>query len=112
MRGIVAVVVATTAFLWAPAAPAEPHVEFHKAMAGVKTNGQLVAGPDGNIWVALDNAVGRVRRDGTVDIYKNAEFDKLGNPEGGITTADDAVWLSQFPSGVQSILKITPGDPP
>src|SRR6476659_5106612 len=112
MRGIVAVVAATTALLWAPAALAEPHVEFHKPMAGVKTNGQLTVGPDNNIWVALDNAVGRVTPDGTVTIFKQADFDKLGNPEGAITTADGAVWLSQPPNGVQSILKITPGDPP
>jgi streptogramin lyase len=112
MRGIVAVVAATTALLWAPVALAEPHVEFHKPMAGVKTNGQLTVGPDNNIWVALDNAVGRVTPDGTVTIFKQADFDKLGNPEGGITTADGAVWLSQPPNGVQSILKVTPGDPP
>jgi streptogramin lyase len=112
MRGIVAVVVLTTALLWAPAALAEPHVEFHKTMAGVNTNGQLIAGPDGNIWVALTNSVGRVTPDGTVTVFTSTDFDKLGNPEGGITAADGAVWLSQPPSGVQSILKITPGNPP
>ena len=112
MRDIVAVVAATTALLWAPAALAEPHVEFAQPMAGVMTNGQLVAGPDGNIWVALDGAVGRVTPDGTVDVFKKADFDKLGDPAGGITAADGAVWLSQPPNGVQSIVKITPGNPP
>ena len=50
--------------------------------------------------------------DGTVNEFKSADFDKLGNPEGGIAAADGAIWVSQPQDGVQSILKITPGDPP
>jgi streptogramin lyase len=91
---------------------AEPHVEFAKPMAGVMNNGQLTPGPDGNIWVALTNAVARVTPDGTVTEYTLVDFDKLGSPEGGIAAADGAIWVSQPPNGVQSILKIAPGDPP
>src|SRR5689334_7789292 len=111
MRGIGAVLLAA-ALLAAPAALADPHFEFAKPMAGVMTNGQLVAGADGNIWVALDHAVGRVTPDGTVTVFTSTDFDKLGAPEGGIAAADGAIWVSQPPNGVQSILKITPGDPP
>jgi hypothetical protein len=64
MRGIAAAVL-SVALLSAPAALAEPHVELHKPMAGVTANSQLVAGPDGNIWVALTDAVARVTPDGT-----------------------------------------------
>jgi len=112
MRGIVAVVVTTTALLCAPAALAEPHVEFAKPMKGVTANSQLVAGPDGNIWVAVTDAVARVTPDGTVREFTSADFDKLGHPEGGITAAAGAIWVSQPPVGFQSILKITPGDTP
>src|SRR3954470_879678 len=112
MRGIVAGVVLTTALLWAPAALADPHVEFHKPMEGIQTNGQLTAGPDGNIWVALNGSVGRVTPDGTVEIFKNTDFTDLGFPAGGIAAADGAIWVSQPPASKDPIVKITPGDPP
>jgi streptogramin lyase len=110
MRGIRIAVLASIV-LAAPAFAA-PQVNGVFDMPGVQTNGQLTAGPDGNIWVALQNAVARVTPDGAVKEFTQTDFDKLGSPEGGITAADGAVWVSQPPNGVQSILKITPGDPP
>jgi streptogramin lyase len=112
MRGTVAALL-LAALLSAPAALAAPHVEFAKPMAGVTTNDQLVAGPDGNIWVALADAVARVTPDGTVTEFKSADLgNKLGSPEGGIAAGGGAIWVSQPPVGFQSILKITPGNPP
>jgi streptogramin lyase len=110
MRGIRIAVLASIV-LAAPAFAA-PQVNGVFDMPGVQTNGQLTAGPDGNIWVALQNAVARVTPDGAVKEFTQTDFDKLGSPQGGITAADGAVWVSQPPNGVQSILKITPGDPP
>jgi streptogramin lyase len=112
MRGIVAVVAGTTALMGASSALAEPHVELHSKMEGVTANSKLVAGPDGNIWAAVTNAVARVTPDGTVLELTATDSDKIGAPEGGIAAADGAIWVSQPPVGVQSILKITPGDPP
>jgi virginiamycin B lyase len=106
------VVTAVLALAPASSALAAPQVDGVFDMPGVQTNGQLVAGPDGNIWVALTDAVARVTPGGTVREFTSTDFDKLGSPAGGIAAADGAIWVSQPPNGVQSILKITPGDLP
>jgi virginiamycin B lyase len=110
MRRLLAVLAVTG--LYGTPALAEPQVNGVFDMPGVQTNGQLTAGPDGNIWVVLQKAVARVTPDGTVKEFTKDDFDKLGAPEGAITAAAGAIWVAQPPDGVQSILKITPGDPP
>jgi streptogramin lyase len=112
MRAMRMLLLVVAIALQAAPALAEPHVEFTKPMPGVQTNGQLTPGPDGNIWVVLHDAIARVTPDGTVTTYTSTHFTDLGSPEGGIAAADGAIWVSQPPQTVKSILKITPGDPP
>jgi virginiamycin B lyase len=99
-----------------PAAIAQgaPAVDGVFDMPGVTTNGQLTVGPDGNVWVALEAAVARVKPDGTVTLFNSAALNNtLGSPQGGITSAGGFIWVSQTPGAGQStIVKIQPGDPP
>ena len=44
-------------------AAAAPKVDGVFPLAGVTTNGQLTVGPDGNVWVALEQAVGAFGHD-------------------------------------------------
>jgi streptogramin lyase len=101
-----------TALAAAPAAAA-PAVDGVFDMPGVTTNGQLTVGPDGNVWVALEAAVARVKPDGTVTLFNSAALNNtLGSPQGGITSAGGFIWVSQTPGGGQStIVKIPPADP-
>src|SRR5919204_2917978 len=74
-----------------------PHFDHAFDLPGVQTNGQLTVGPDGNIWVALSGAVGRVKPDGSVTEYTSAELSALGSPTGGITSAGGFIWVAQTP---------------
>jgi streptogramin lyase len=116
MRTIRTLLVATAILAVASAGPAlaAPQVNGVFDMPGVQTNGQLTAGPDGNIWVSLQDAVAKVQPDGTVTEYKAANLGNgtvLGFPSGGITSADGFVWVAQTPAGVDPIVKIPPGNP-
>jgi len=103
---VLMVVPAGTAF-------AVPKVDGVFALPGVQTNGQLTVGPDGNIWVSLEQAVGKVTPGGgTTELTTGGLADELGFPTGGITSAGGFVWVSQNPlSGQQTLVKIPPGNP-
>jgi streptogramin lyase len=111
-RVLLLVTVAMAVLAAAPAL-ADPKVDGIFDLAGVQTNGQLTVGPDGNIWVSLNAAVGRVTPSGVTTVFKTAELSALGFPSGGITSAGGFVWVSQ-PGGAppETIVKITPGEPP
>jgi streptogramin lyase len=101
--------------LAAPVGPASaaPAVDGIFDLPGVQTNGQLTVGPDGNVWVSLEAAVAKVAPNGTVVPYASAALgNKLGFPQGGITSADGAIWITQTPSGgKKAIVRIPPADP-
>lgn len=94
-------------------AAAAPKVDGVFPLAGVTTNGQLTVGPDGNVWVALEQAVGRVTPvGGTTALTTGGLADALGTPAGGITAAGGFVWVSQTPgAGQEAILRIPPSAP-
>lgn len=100
-----------TALSTAPAVAA-PVVDGVFDLPGVTTNGQLTVGPDGNIWVALEDAVGRVTPGGVVTVFKTADLNNtLGSPTGGITSASGFIWVAQTPAGKKPIVKIPPANP-
>ncbi len=115
MRAIRRLLLLTVVLAAVPAtgAWAAPKVDGVFDLAGVQTNGQLTVGPDNNVWVALEQAVGRVRPDGGAAVLETGDLgNTLGFPTGGITSADGFVWLSQSPGGgKQAIVKIPPGNP-
>jgi streptogramin lyase len=96
----------------AMAAPAVDGVFDIPGDAGVQTNGQLTLGPDGNVWVALDQAVAFVKSNGTVVPLASGDLgNALGSPFGGITSAAGFIWVSQPPvGGKKAIVKIPPAD--
>jgi hypothetical protein len=79
------------ALVAAAPALADPKVDGIFDLARVQTNGQLTVGPDGNIWVALDQAVGKVTPTGETRVLK------VSQPGG---------------APPETIVKITPGDSP
>jgi streptogramin lyase len=82
-------------------------------LPGVQTNGQLVVGPDNNVWVALEQAVGKVQADGTVTTFASADLgNTIGFLSGGIASADGFIWVSQpVSAGKETIVKIPPANP-
>jgi streptogramin lyase len=111
----VRVLLLTFALAMGPAAMAHaaPAVDGVFDLPGVTTNGQLAAGPDGNVWVALEAAVARVQPDGTVTIFNSAQLNNtLGSPQGGIASAGGFIWVSQTAgAGQKTIVKIPPANP-
>ena len=89
----------------APAAAA-PTVDGEFAVSGVGTNNELTTGPDGNIWVTLDqtNDVAKITPDGTVTEYNPAN---VTNPTGITAGPDGNLWVTQT-GGVASF---SPADP-
>lgn len=96
----------------AAAAPAAPTVSGVFDLPGVTTNGQLTPAADGNVWVALEQTVGRVRPDGTTTQFATGDLgNALGFPSGGITSAGGFVWVSQPPASKDPIVKIPTANP-
>ena len=92
---------------------AAPKVDGVFDLPGVQTNGQLTVGSDGNIWVSLEQAVGRVKPDGGTSEFTNGGLGgTLGFPTGGITSVGGFIWVSQLPlAGQETLVKISPGNP-
>lgn len=85
---------------------AKPRVDGTFPVSGVGTNNQITLGPDGNIWVTLDNAnfLARIRPNGTVTEYKPAAF--TAAPV-GLTRAGQFLWATQ--NG--AVVKVDPSNP-
>ncbi len=109
---LMAAVVALAAVAAAPA-NAAPQVSGVFDLPGVATNSQLTVGPDGDVWVALDQAVGRVSPAGSVTVLQAGDLGgTIGFPAGGITSADGFIWVSQTPgAGKEALVKIPPANP-
>ena len=75
-------------------------------VSGVGTNNELTKGPDGNIWVTLDqtNDLARIKPNGKVKEYDPAN---VSNPIGITTGPDGLLWVTQS-GGVASF---SPEDP-
>jgi virginiamycin B lyase len=115
MRTLRVLLLATVVLAVLATAPAlaEPKVDGIFDLAGVQTNGQLTVGPDGNVWVSLNEAVGKVTPAGSTTVLKTGDLgNALGFPSGGITSAGGFIWVSQPGGGFDTIVKITPGDTP
>ena len=108
-----ALLVAALAVVPVGSAHAAPAVDGVFNLPGVTTNGQLTVGPDGNVWVALEQAVGRVQPDGTTTALATGDLNNtIGFLTGGITSADGFIWVSQNPgAGKEAIVKIPPATP-
>ena len=109
---LVASAVALTAAFAGPA-HAAPQVSGVFDLPGVATNSQLTVGPGGDVWVALEQAVGRVSPTGSVTVLASGDLgDTIGFLTGGITTAGGFVWVSQSPgAGKEALVKIPPANP-
>jgi virginiamycin B lyase len=86
---------AATAALPAGSAHAAPAVAGEFALPGANIPGQLTAGPDGNIWVALsggDKDVAKVAPDGTVTAYEVSAIP--GSPTGIVAGPDGNLWTT------------------
>jgi streptogramin lyase len=64
----------------------------------------LTAGPDGNVWVALQDRVAKVAPDGTVTEY---DPQKVTFPTGITTGPDGNLWVTQS----NSVARFSPADP-
>ena len=105
-RGLAAVLVALAATaILAAQASAAPAVDGEFPIAGgVGTDNDIVQGPDGNMWVTLQNVngVARITPAGVV-----TEF-PLANTSFGIAVGpDDNLWVST----TIGVIKVPPGDP-
>ncbi len=87
-------------------ATAAPKVNGKFAVSGVGTNNELTKGPDGNVWVTLDqtNDIARIKPNGKVTEYDPAN---VSNPTGITTGPDGQLWVTQN-GGVASF---SPEDP-
>ncbi len=107
LRALAAVcgVLGLTAIAASPASAA-PHVDGKFAVSGVGTNNEITKGPDGNLWVTLDQTkdVAKLTPKGQV-----TEFDALdmSNPVGITKGPDGNLWVTQS-GGVASF---SPDDP-
>jgi streptogramin lyase len=92
--------------LVAAPASAKPKVNGEFAVSGVGTNNDLTRGPDGNVWVTLDqtNDIAKITPDGTVTEYNPAN---VTSPIGITSGPDGNLWVTQS-GGVASF---SPADP-
>ncbi|MCB0874910.1 MAG: hypothetical protein KDB46_01830 [Solirubrobacterales bacterium] len=79
-------------------ATAAPKVSGKFDVSGVGTNNEITKGPDGNIWVTLDNAndVARITPKGKVSEYDALD---ISNPVGIASGPGKTLWVTQ-PNGV------------
>ena len=95
------------ALLGPAAAPGAPQVNGIFPLSG--SPGQLTEGPDGNIWVALNdssagNDLARITPDGTVTEFNPAD---LQFPVGITSGPDGNLWLTQ----TSEVVRVPPADP-
>jgi streptogramin lyase len=111
IRRILPVVLAVLAALPVASAAGAPRFDQAFELPNVQTNGQLTLGPDGNIWVSLDGAVGRVTPAGGVTEYTSTDLPNvLAFPTGAITSGAGFIWVGQS-GGNDPLVKIPPGNP-
>jgi len=91
---------AAAALLAVAASPAAaaPKVTSKFAVSGVGTNNEITQGPDGNVWVTLDNAndVAQLSPKGVV---KEFDATDIANPVGIASGPGKTLWVTQ-PGGV------------
>lgn len=85
---------------------AKPKVADTYPVTGVGTNNQITLGPDGNMWVTLDQTdyLARITPGGTVTQYKPAAFTAAPI---GITRAGQFLWATQL----GAVVRVDPNDP-
>ena len=97
---VLALLSAIAALLAVAASPAaaKPKVTGKFAVSGVGTNNEITEGPDGNVWVTLDNAndVAQITPKGVVREFDATDID---NPVGIASGPGKTLWVTQ-PGGV------------
>jgi len=105
---VLALLGAATALLAVAASPAAaaPKVTGKFAVSGVGTNNEITKGPDGNVWVTLDNTndVAQLTPKGVVREFDATDID---NPVGIASGPGKTLWVTQ-PGGVAVF---NPADP-
>jgi streptogramin lyase len=98
-------VLGIAAFAAAPAS-AKPKVDGKFDVSGVGTNNEITKGPDGNIWVTLDqgNDLARITPKGKVTEYDPAN---VNNPVGIAPGPGKTIWVTQS----NGVAVFDPGDP-
>ena len=96
---------AIAAVFVAPAA-AVPVVDGEFPVSGLSSNNKLAAGPDGNVWITVDDAtndVAKITPSGMVE-----EFDlEATNPQGITAGPENSLWITR--NG--GVTKFSPSDP-
>jgi streptogramin lyase len=94
------------ALIAASPAAAVPAVHGKFAVSGVGTNNDLTTGPDGNVWVTLDqtNDVARINRAGGVTEFNPAN---VTNPVGITAGPDGNLWVTQ----AGGVARFSPANP-
>jgi streptogramin lyase len=87
-------------------ATAAPKVTGKFAVSGVGTNNEIAKGPDGNLWVTLDNAndVAQITPKGKVTEYDPAN---VSNPIGIASGPGGTLWVTQ----ANGVAVFDPADP-
>ncbi len=87
-------------------ATAAPKVTGKFAVSGVGTNNEIAKGPDGNVWVTLDqtNDVARITPKGKVKEYDAAN---ISNPVGIASGPGGTLWVTQ----ANGVAVFDPADP-
>jgi streptogramin lyase len=93
---------------WAATASAAPVVDGHFPLASpVDTNSKIVAGPDGNMWLAVhgaNNDVARVTPAGKVDEF---ELEGIDEPSGIAVGPEKKLWVT----AINKVASFSPSDP-
>jgi len=92
--------------LAAPPALAAPQVNGEFSVSGLGTYNALTTGPDGNIWVTLDDATNNVAKITPAGNVQQFNLPDVTSPV-GITVVGDNLWVTQ--NG--GVARFSPGDP-
>jgi streptogramin lyase len=96
----------SAAFVAAPSAIAAPQVNGEFTVTGLGTDNQITQGPDGNIWVTVDDAAGNdvARINSQTGQATKFNLDDVDNPV-GITRQGNNLWVT----AINQVARFSPG---
>jgi streptogramin lyase len=95
------------AALWAAPASAAPFVNGEFPVSSIETNSKIAAGPDGNMWVTLNdgtNNVAKITPEGAVEEFDLPEVEFPSGITGG---PDGMVWVTE----TNHVVEFSPSNP-